>query len=394
MPANALRPSRLIHPLALVFAAVLLTGPAAADRVHLSDGSELVGTITRMDEAELVMDTAFAEGLTLPADQIEHLSTDDKITVALSTGDRVVGRLTVRDGRQVLTDTTFGEVTLAGERRITGLWPTGEPTPESAEQREQLQAELAEAEAEHEAEVRAVRQRSAERIAELEAEREQLLDPWSGRFAFGLNGDTGNEERFNFRGEVSAKREIENERLFLRAGGRFSEENSERTKNEVLGSALLERDISERFFLFGKGGAEFDEFENLDLRTTLTGGLGYFVIREEAHEFKVRGGAGFQHESFDDGTSESQGTLEFGYDYRIDLNENLRFTQALTYYPLLDDPISDYRLEVETAGELPISADEAWKLRAGMRNNYDAMPQDDVERLDTYYFLDLVYDWD
>ena len=54
--------------------------------------------------------------------------------------------------------------------------------------------------------------------------------------------------------------------------------------------------------------------------------------------------------------------------------------------------MSDHRLAVENAGEIPLTDEEDWKLRLGVRNQYDSMPVGGAERLDTYYFANIVWD--
>ena len=232
----------------------------------------------------------------------------------------------------------------------------------------------------------------AEEVKKVIDEVTKLDRPWKARFELGLNGDTGNNERFATRGRIEAKRETAHERLIIYVQGQYAKENGESTANEIFGGTRLEVDLDERWFVFGHVQLEKDEFEDLELRATATGGIGYFFIREADHELKGRAGIGFEHESFDSGEDERDIVAELGYDYRIDFNEWLRFTHSLTYYPALGDPLSDYRLVAETAGEVPLSKEEPWKLRLGMRNEYDGDPQPGIDYLDTSYFLNLVYD--
>lgn len=365
---NARHAIRLQAYLITVFTMCACIADARADQVHLSDGSTIVGKIAGLAEGKLTIETQYAGTLTIDAAGVTGFSADQVMSVLLESGDRVVGTPSYDAERgQRITSEAIGEVTVAEVSKVTAMWGGDGSAP-------------------------AVAERDA-RIAELEKRVEAFRDPWNYRLQFGVTGSTGNNERLAFNGRADAKREVELERLYLFAEGFYAEENNQRNKNEVLGGIRLERDISERTFLWGKAGLEFDEFENLDLRSTLSAGIGYFVIKEPTHEWKIRGGAGYQHEAFDDGSSDDNAVLDLGWDYRIDLHEYLRFTNSLTYYPALEEPLNDYRFMVETAAEVPIAGDQGWKLRAGMRNDYDAMPQPGVERLDTTYFLNLVYDF-
>lgn len=403
-----MQPDRLRLPsfrLAVVLLAgllALLTGAEAAraDTVYLTDGSRIVGAIERLANKKLRIQTEFTGELTVDAANVKGLTADRKFTVALDSGDRLVGTpaFDPEAGTQKVTGTAFGEVAIE-EAGIVGLWGPDEPAPTVQTKEEQLQQmeqekqqAVEQADKKNEAELAELKNQHEKQIAEMQKEMEPFANPWSLRLEAGLRGRTGNQERISFDARAEARREVPDERLLLYSEGHYAEQSGTRSQNEIRGGGKLEVDISEKFFVFGKGELEFDEFENLDMRTTLSSGLGYFFWEKPDHEFKGRVGLGYQHESFMDGTTADQGLLELGYNYRYDFNPWLRFTHDLTYYPTFEDPVGDYRIEAETAGEVPLSENKAWKLRLGMRNAYDAQPQPGIDRLDTLYFLNLVYD--
>ena len=245
--------------------------------------------------------------------------------------------------------------------------------------------------AQHKQEVEALKAAHAADTEDLQQFKKGHANPWKTRIELGLNGETGNTEKINFIGRIEANREVEADRLKIYAQSRFGRENGVRSVNEHLGGVNIERDISDRTFVFGKGYLENDEFEDLDIRARVTAGVGYFVIKKDKHEFKVRGGAGYQHETFGSGVSDDEGVAELGYDYMVDINDYVRITQAVTYFPSFDR-LSEYRLVHEIAGEVPLNKEETWKLRIGMKNEFDDAPQPGVERLDTYYFMNFVFD--
>lgn len=50
-------------------------------------------------------------------------------------------------------------------------------------------------------------------------------------------------------------------------------------------------------------------------------------------------------------------------------------------------------MAADTALEFPVGDAVAWTIRAGVRNEYDALPQELVDKLDTTYYLNLGYNW-
>lgn len=340
--------------------AVSIAGDTArADTVELADGSSIVGTVVRLTETTLTIETAFAGTLEIPAEQVAGISTDEPVSVQLSSGDRLIGRLEGSGDRQRVRGTEAGDVTVQ-RRAVSAVWAAGEPSPEELD----AQAEL-----------------------------DRVTPKWSARLQFGLDGRTGNTERFSLTGRGEVRRRTDQDRMLIYAQANFNQENGVRSEQEYIGGVQYELDISDEWFVYGRGSLENDEFENIDLRTEVLGGVGYSVIREDDHEWRVRVGGGYRHESFTVGENEDEGILELAYNYRIDLNDSVRFVQDARYVPSLGDPGEDYRLELYTGVEVPISADEAWKLVVGMTNEYDNSPAEGVERLETKYFLTLAYDW-
>ena len=368
--------------------AVLIAAPlASADTLRLADGSRIEGELRAVTREEARMSTAFADELAVPSEQIAGITTDEKRFVTLRSGDRVEGRLVYEGDTQRIRETSFGEVTTeAGEIAAVSGPEADEPAEvraAEAEQRARERVKKAEKKAEK---ARAHAEKTAKELAE-------HADPWSGTFELGFSGETGNTDRTSFRGRASAERETPTDTLSLFAQGRWASEDGERTTNEIRGGARLDVNVSERWFLFGKAGLEFDEFENLDLRSTLTTGVGYTLIDKEKETLKLRAGGGYRHESFMNGTSQDEGIVELGYNYAIDVNEWLGITHGITVEPSLTET-GEFRVEHETAAEVPLSKEKAWKLRLSVENQFDSDPQPGIDELDTSYLASLVYDWE
>lgn len=373
----------------------VVAGPVAADQAFLEDGSVLVGAVRGLSEGALRIETSFGGELSIPQAQVRGLTTDGVFVVQGADGARVTGRLVVTDGAPGILDAS-GATTPIAVQDLTAMWPEGS-VPE---------AEAADA-------------------AAPAVETEPGVS-WTGRAELGLNGQSGNKERFDVRGGVDLNRATETTRLNLYLRGQYAETNSERSANEVMGGGRIEWDFSERTYMFAKIDLEQDEFEDLDLRTTITTGLGHFFVKREKIELKGWAGAGYEREIFekperaplpavssleeaieaavrrevsrrlsggDPDRIMSEAVVELGYTYRHDFGADFRFNHGLTYYPSLGDPTGDYRLAADTSLEFPLGKDPDWTLRTGVRNEYDAMPQAGVDKLDTTYFLNLGYKW-
>jgi hypothetical protein len=92
-------------------------------------------------------------------------------------------------------------------------------------------------------------------------------------------------------------------------------------------------------------------------------------------------------------TTTDEVVAEAGYSYQQDIKKNFRFKNGITYYPSVDDPFGQYRVTADTALEFPVGTTPEWTVRTGVRNEFDARPQADVDKLDTTYYLNLGYNW-
>ncbi len=332
--------------------------PVGGDEVVLKDGSRLKGTVVKLDEGNVVIKTDFAGELTIPAAKVAGVSSAKAVNVHLESGNRHVGQLNYsqEQGQRVAVENELRPVNVA---QVTRMWPQGAEDPE---------------------------------IARLKAAADAEKPVWSLRVEAGINGETGNSDRVNGNGRIEAKRTTPTDRFKLYFLGRYGHENGEDTAREFIGGADLEVDIHKNLFAFGKLELETDKFENLDLRTTVAGGLGLFLIREKETELKVRGGLGFQAESFTNGTNTEEVIAELGVDFKKEIAPWLLFTHSTTVHPSLEE-FGDFRATMENAGEIPLTKDEKWKLRLGIRNQYDSDPNAGAKSLDTFYFANIGIDF-
>ena len=356
----------VVLPCVAVLLGLAAVRRALADVVELTDGSTLVGTLVTVSGETLTLETGFAGTLEVPFDQVARLQTDAPRVAVIAGGDRVVGTLDVERGDQIVRHSTLGPVPVpVGD--IEAIYDPSAMSPDEIDSAE------------------AVRQNPDLEVGGPE---------WSGRFSLGLSGETGNTEEFDLTARLNMQRETRDDRLYLYALYAYEETESVKSTNEFIAGVRLEHDLSDRVFLYGAAEGEYDEFENIDLRLTLTGGLGYFFIREDKQEFKGIIGAGYKYEDFNDGTdSRDEPIFELGYDYRIDLSDRLRFTHAVRWTPTFEDPSGDYRLTSDANVEILITSKEDWKILAGLRTEYDSRPAETSEELENTYYFNLGYSW-
>lgn len=362
----------------------LFSSPKAgfADTVYLNDGSQISGQIIRLDQTAMTVKTAFAGDIDIQAAAITGIQSHRRMVTDIKGGDRIVGTLLYdKTAGQMIHSRLLGSVAV-NTQDIQGLWGVDQKSPAQRvleDSRRNNEVALKKAEEQHAEEIKTLKDKEENRAE----------DVWSGSVRFGLSGSKGNTDEQNFDGKVSAKRETEFDRLNLSLQARIENDDGRETENEIIAKADIERDLTERLFAFSSLVLERDKSEEIDLRSNLTGGLGYFVIKQDHHEWKPRLGVGYEVTSFENSPTEEELVLSAGYDYRLDMFEQLRFMHGLTYYPTLDDPGGNYRLDSDASLAYPLDDENRWSLELGLQNQYDSMPSNNVEELDTYYSVGL-----
>ncbi len=350
---------RIFSPLVIMVCVTLQSRLCLADAVTTSDGSRFVGTIVQMADGSLTIETSIAGTLIIDASMITSIETEESINVAFDSGDQLVGSLSSSEAQDASTiETALGSLSVE-PTRITSMWRVGQESPEML----------------------AIR-------AETNKQIEALKPKWTATLEAGGVFKDGNTDRLDGRGRFDVERKTNEDLLKFFLAAEYSEQSKVRTTNEYRGGVLYENQINKKWYWYTRLELEFDEFENLDLRSTAAAGVGYYWLRKPDHELKNRMGLGYRHESFTNGMTRNEAVIDLGVDYRIDVAPWLRFTHSGTYSPDFEDT-DNYRLDFDTAAVLPFQND-ALKLKIGMRNEYNSRPSSGLDRLDNIYYANLL----
>ena len=294
--------------------------------------------------------------------EVVSISTDKPVNIEFSSGDTLFGKVRHGSGdAKPVVETALGDV-VVNPANMTAIWREGEQSPEMVAAQ-----------------------------AETERVKEELTPKWSLTLEAGAKATEGNTDTLEGRGRLDLRRKTLDDLLKFYASADYSEQNDRRNRNEYKGGVFYERMITERWNWYTRFELEHDEFENLDLRSTVAAGAGYYWIKQSDHELATRAGVGYRHESYDNGETSDDGVLDFGLDYRLDIRTWAQFTHSTTYSPGFDD-FDDYRLTLDTAIAFPLANSDVWKLKLGMLNEYNSRPQPGLERLDNTYYANVVFE--
>lgn len=220
---------------------------------------------------------------------------------------------------------------------------------------------------------------------------ESFWDGWESTAAVGLNGSTGNTERFNFRASLNSERLTE--RMESRGSLVYSlgVDESNTTENRFRAGARQDWLMpASPWRYFARAAAEFDEFQEWDWLLTANGGVGYEFINDDEHLLIGRAGLGVSQKAGGEVTGERfrvEGLIGGDYVWTISETQNLFVTadyfQALNEWP-------QYRIESRGGWEITVDESLGMSLQLGYDFRYDSDPGD-AKRSDLDYFAMLAW---
>ncbi len=350
--------TRLGWPLCLIsmvaVAGVAFSAFARADVVTTRDGARLVGTVSKLTPTELALDTSYAGTITVVMEQIESFTTEQPLTLRLTDDTMVTGTTTIDSERtlQVRNETLTASAPLSNLR--AGWLPAAAPPPESG--------------------VAAPRQ-------------------WIYTVGADVAGKSGNSDEIStaIKADLALVTAVDELRMY--ASYAQAEQEDVETSDETIVGASYTAFMNDPWGWYVRGELERDPFEDIDLRSTISGGLSYRPINTESRTLKLWSGLGYRHESFESGVEdESTPTVDLGLNHRWMLKPWLTLNSEVSYAPAIDD-FGDYLLVHESAFEMPVGASR-WILRLGLRNDYKSEPAPGVDELDTAYYSRLLLRFD
>ena len=157
-----------------------------------------------------------------------------------------------------------------------------------------------------------------------------------------------------------------------------SGESSTTTENRLLGRTRLDRDLTDRSFAFGQISAEYDEIQNLSLRTDPVVGIGYRFVDCKKLTISGRTGPGYVYQRYFGGDTEDYFTILFGGDLEADLPYASKFRWSAEYLPAVSDWSDNYLIRTTADWTMPIIGWLDFKIV--VLNTYNNQPPPDTDR--------------
>jgi hypothetical protein len=206
---------------------------------------------------------------------------------------------------------------------------------------------------------------------------------WSGGFDLAVSAALATDDTLALGGDLGLLRQRGGSRLRLESGYRLAAqkldgEPGETTQNEVRGLVRQELDLTPRLFAFGSADAEYDEIEELTIRTVPKLGLGTVLFESESLRLAVDGGGAYVYQRFFGGESERYPAAAFGAESDLKLPvAGASWRTRLDYTPSLTHWTDDWLLRAETSLLVPLASSLSFK--ASLLDLYNASPAEGTD---------------
>ncbi|WP_321276410.1 DUF481 domain-containing protein [Thiomicrorhabdus indica] len=212
---------------------------------------------------------------------------------------------------------------------------------------------------------------------------------FKGNGEFGFTTTSGNTESESLFTALNLKYAREKDEIIGKVEANYQSEDDVTTQERYLIDTQYNRfySSSRDFYSFASARFEQNEFENIDLDSTYSIGLGKLLFKSDTMSLKGEAGVGYQTTDFTDGTNDDQAVVRGKLDYAYKINENVDFAQDL----MVTKGSEQMKTEANTAIKVKLA--EQMRLKAGFKYRHNSDPAAGAEKTDTQTLLTLIYDF-
>lgn len=160
-----------------------------------------------------------------------------------------------------------------------------------------------------------------------EKQEADFFENWEGQGQIGGFRSTGNTRNMGISGGIKLVKDAVKWRLNVQARADY-ERNKGKTSREQI-SATIEPNykFDKRLYAYGLAQFERDRFQGFSARYTLSGGLGYELVKSKDVRLAVKAGPAIRMTDFAEGDSQSSLAALIGVDFDWKISDHLKFSQ-------------------------------------------------------------------
>ncbi len=331
--------------------AVLATLRLGADTVDVKGGARIVGKIVKVDDGSVVVETTYADKITIKQSEVVAINTDAPIAVRFANGTRIDGKVTGTGDGRVKVANAEGEFS-SDVAKVAASWAAGGKDPALV----------------------------------------ALERGWAYEAAIDANGKNGNKSQLGTSGSLRATLKGLSDTLQFYLAYDRQVTDDVKSADQFKAGVDYTSNFSGKNSWYARNEGGFDRIKDIELYDVAGFGMGYDFIKQKKQTLTGRFGLSFRYEGYKNPatTDVKSAGLDFGFAHRLELKDAL-LVNRLTFVPTFED-FGNYRATHESFYELPMS-NPSWKLRLGLSNDYNSQPGRGVEKMDTTYFTRLVLNW-
>ena len=220
---------------------------------------------------------------------------------------------------------------------------------------------------------------------------------WTGNISAGFTSTHGNTRTNNISASANLSKRTEKDRTQLSAdyakARQKDPDTGEKNTTEDWWRSKAKYDyfFTKKLYGYLDGRYEKDAIAQLDRRMIVGSGGGYQWIESEDMNFSTEAGVASLYEKFDNQTdSNSEISVQAGYNFDKRLMKNVKFIHELTYYPSMEK-FSDYFLT--STAEVRANFTETMFTNFKVIFGYDATPAIGTGATDVKYIWGIGYNF-
>jgi len=326
-----------------------------ADQVTLKNGDRLTGTIVKSDAKTLLLKSDFAGDVNLQWDAVTSIVSSQTLHIALKDGQTIVGTVTTDDGKLEVATKDTGAVAASKDAVV------------------------------------AVRNDDEQKAYDDQIERlrhPHLTDFWSGLLDTGLSLTRGNSESLSYSLSGKAARVTDRDKIVVYTTAIYANSSvnglNSTTAHAIRGGIRGDLNVSDKLFVFGFTDFEFDQFQDLDLRNTVGGGLGYHVVNTKNTSFDVFAGGDYDQAFYGalaatatapatPSVTRKTGEIVVGETFNAKINNRTTLTERFSIYPNVSDT-GTYRLQFDATAATKLKNWLSWQVTYSDRFQNNPLP--------------------
>ena len=154
-----------------------------------------------------------------------------------------------------------------------------------------------------------------------------FFENWKGQGELGGFRSTGNTRNLGLSGGIKLVKDAVKWRLNLQARADYERNKGKTTRDQLTATIEPNYKFDKKLYAYGLAQFERDRFQGFSARYTLSGGLGYELVRTKDLRLAVKAGPAYRITEFAGGNSESSLAGLIGLDLDWTISDHLKFSQ-------------------------------------------------------------------